>query len=259
MRERTCFSPFLFSCDFCRKRRSAMQEEFCGSYKIDCWSIFLLTSSAYCAIMIKTDRQSKKESLMKKGEKRKQELLLTAYKMFLTKGYDGASVDDIIEEAQIAKGTFYYYFESKEQILEEVIEMMIAGEAEKAGMILSQPIPAQQKIVGIIVSMRPDSSEAPIESELERPENIIMHNKIRKKLMQTIVPLLTQAVEQGINEGIFHCDNIPERVKILLNISTDLFDEESFTPNDTAVYIDTAEKLLGAEKGTMEFIRSLIR
>ena len=48
---------------------------------------------------------------MKKGEKRKQELLKIAYKMFLSKGYENTSVDEIIEEAGIAKGTYYYYFE----------------------------------------------------------------------------------------------------------------------------------------------------
>ena len=47
---------------------------------------------------------------MKKGERRKQELLEIAYKMFLSKGYENTSVDDIIAEAGIAKGTYYYYF-----------------------------------------------------------------------------------------------------------------------------------------------------
>ena len=62
---------------------------------------------------------------MKKGEKRKMELLQIAYRLFLTRGYENTSVDGIIEEAGIAKGTYYYYFESKEQMLEEVIDMMI--------------------------------------------------------------------------------------------------------------------------------------
>ena len=196
---------------------------------------------------------------MKKGEKRKQELLRIAYEMFITKGYEATSVDEIIDKVQIAKGTYYYYFESKEQMLEEVIGMMIAAEAEKAKAILAQIIPSPQKIVGIIAAMRPESNEAPIENELERPENLVMHKKIRKKLTQTIVPLLTEAVEQGISEGIFSCDNITERVKIILNISVDLFDEGNFTQNDIAVLIDTVEKLLGAQSGTMGSIKALIR
>ena len=66
---------------------------------------------------------------MRKGEKRKKELLKIAYDMFLTRGYENTSVDEIIEKAQIAKGT-YYYFKSKEQMLEEVIDMMIENETK---------------------------------------------------------------------------------------------------------------------------------
>ena len=47
---------------------------------------------------------------MKKGEKRKLDLLKTAYEMFITRGYENTSVDEIIEKAGIAKGTYYYYF-----------------------------------------------------------------------------------------------------------------------------------------------------
>ncbi|MCH5256554.1 MAG: helix-turn-helix transcriptional regulator, partial [Lachnospiraceae bacterium] len=48
-----------------------------------------------------------------KGERRKQELLRIAYQMFIQKGYEETSIDEIIAEAHIAKGTYYYYFPSK--------------------------------------------------------------------------------------------------------------------------------------------------
>ena len=92
---------------------------------------------------------------MKKGERRKQELLQIAYRMFISRGYENTSVDDIIGEAGIAKGTYYYYFETKEQTLEEVIGMMIGREAEAAERILKSEVPVPLKIAGIISSFRP--------------------------------------------------------------------------------------------------------
>ena len=195
---------------------------------------------------------------MKKGERRKQELLQIAYRMFISRGYENTSVDEIIEKAQIAKGTYYYYFPSKEQMLEDVIEMMIESEAEMARQIIETDIPVPQKIVGILTSLKPVDAEQPIKEALFQPENVLMHNKVRKKLIEVMIPLLAEVAEEGVREGIFDCDNIMERVKMLLIISDGTFNEGSFGERDIAVFIDMTEKLLGAEKGTMSFIYDLI-
>ena len=195
---------------------------------------------------------------MKKGEKRKLELLKIAYRMFLTRGYENTSVDEIIEQAGIAKGTYYYYFESKEQMLEDVIGMMIDEEALKAQAVLSADIPIPQKVVAIVASFRPTVDEQSIGDLLNRPENALMHEKTNKKLIEKIVPLLTEVVSAGVDEGVFDCDNIPERVKIIRIVSDRLFDEMNYSENDVIVFIDMIEKLLGAKEGTMSFVRELI-
>ncbi|MBE6488604.1 MAG: TetR/AcrR family transcriptional regulator [Methanosphaera stadtmanae] len=195
---------------------------------------------------------------MKKGEKRKKMLLKIAYDLFLTKGYDNTSVDEIIEKAQIAKGTYYYYFQSKEQMLEEVIDMMIKNEVKMAEQIIRTDISVPQKIVGILTSMKPTEEEQPIKNTLFQEENVLMHHKVRKKLIDTLTPLLSEVIKEGVNEGIFKCDNIPERVKMLLIISDGTFNEGTFTERDISVFIDMTEKLLGAENQTMNFIYNLI-
>ena len=195
---------------------------------------------------------------MRKGEKRKQELLEIAYRLFITKGYENTSVDEIIAEAGIAKGTYYYYFESKEQTLEEVIGMMIDKEIEAAGSILDVSVPVPQKIVGIIASIRPAPEEHSIEGALMQPENIIMHQKIKNRIVEKVVPLRTKVVEEGISQGIFSCDNIPERVRMMLVLSNEIFDESDFTDKTIDVFIDITEKLLGAKENSMDFIRQLI-
>ena len=195
---------------------------------------------------------------MKKGEKRKKELLKIAYDMFLAQGYENTSVDEIIERAQIAKGTYYYHFQSKERMLEEVIDMMIDSEAKMAEQIITMDIPVPQKIVMMITSMKPTEAEQPIKNALFQPENVLMHHKVRKKLITVITPLLSEVIKDGVNEGIFECDNITERVKMHLIISDGTFNEGSFSERDISVFIDMTEKLLGAENGTMSFIYDLI-
>ena len=195
---------------------------------------------------------------MKKGEKRKKELLKIAYDMFLKQGYENTSVDEIIETAQIAKGTYYYYFQSKEQMLEEVIDMMINSESEMAEQIIRMDISVPEKIVGILTSMKPTEEEQPIKNTLFQPENVLMHHKVRKKLIDTLTPLLSQVIKEGVNEGIFECDNIPERVKMLLIINDATFNEGTFSEKDITVFIDMTEKLLGAENGMMNFIYNMI-
>ena len=162
---------------------------------------------------------------MKKGEKRKKELLKIAYDMFLAQGYENTSVDEIIERAQIAKGTYYYHFQSKERMLEEVIDMMIDSEAKMAEQIITMDIPVPQKIVMMITSMKPTEAEQPIKNALFQPGNVLMHHKVRKKLITVITPLLSEVIKEGVNEGIFECDNITERVKMLLIISDGTFNE----------------------------------
>lgn len=195
---------------------------------------------------------------MKKGERRKQELLKIAYRMFIEKGYESTSIDEIIAEAGIAKGTYYYYFESKEATLEAVIDMMIEEEVGRAKEVIAASLPVPQKLVSVIYSLRPAQDEQGIVNALDAKENIVMHEKVNRRIVKEAVPLLTEVVEEGISQEIFECSNIEERVKMLLIMSQQMFDDGDFTDRDVEVYIDMVEKTFGAKSGTMGFIRELI-
>ena len=193
-----------------------------------------------------------------KGERRKQELLRIAYQMFIQKGYEETSIDEIIAEAHIAKGTYYYYFPSKEATLEEVINMMISDEVKQAREVLSAPIPVPRKLVGVIASLRPERGESNIADALNQKENIVMHEKIGRRIVDEAVPLLSEVVSEGIKQGIFTCDHIEERVRMILVMSQHVFDNGNFSEGDIEVFIDMVEKTLGAQAGTLGFIRGLI-
>lgn len=195
---------------------------------------------------------------MKKGERRKQDLRNIAYRMFIEKGYENTSVDDIIIEAGIAKGTYYYYFESKEATLEAVIEMMIEKAENIAKAALMNPVTIPQKLASVVYAFQPNKDEIVITDVLERKENIVMHDKIGKKIVEVAVPILSDIVREGIAQGIFACTNIEERVKMLLIMSQNMFDYGAYSNKDIEVYVDMLEKSLGAKEGTMSFISEFL-
>lgn len=65
---------------------------------------------------------------MRKGEEKRQELLNAAENLFCAKGYEGTSVQDILNVAEMSKGGFYHHFASKE----DVIKALCARRAERA-------------------------------------------------------------------------------------------------------------------------------
>lgn len=53
---------------------------------------------------------------------RKEAILDAAKRVFRGKGYHQASVHDIIDEARIARGTFYLYFEGKQEVFGQLVD-----------------------------------------------------------------------------------------------------------------------------------------
>lgn len=53
---------------------------------------------------------------------KKEKILLAAAKVISKKGYHNTQMDDIAKEANVAKGTLYLYFESKEDLLTKFID-----------------------------------------------------------------------------------------------------------------------------------------
>lgn len=53
----------------------------------------------------------------KPAEVRREELMDAAQKLFLEKGFLATSVDEIVRDADVAKGTFYLHFKSKDDVM----------------------------------------------------------------------------------------------------------------------------------------------
>ncbi|HTY47115.1 MAG TPA: TetR/AcrR family transcriptional regulator, partial [Methanomassiliicoccales archaeon] len=56
-----------------------------------------------------------------KSNDRRNEFIQAAEELFNEKGYENTSVDDIVGKVGVAKGLFYYYFDTKDNLLEELV------------------------------------------------------------------------------------------------------------------------------------------
>ena len=65
---------------------------------------------------------------MRKGETKRQEILAAAERLFLSRGYDATSVQDVLDALHMSKGGFYHYFATKE----DVLRLLVAQRAERA-------------------------------------------------------------------------------------------------------------------------------
>ena len=68
-----------------------------------------------------------KLSIQESKENKKNRLLDTAFKLFTEKGIQNTSIQDIVDNASVAKGTFYLYFKDKY----ELRDILIAKKSHK--------------------------------------------------------------------------------------------------------------------------------
>ena len=163
-------------------------------------------------------KQAAKERVTKVPEERKQELIDTAERLFLEKGYEQTTVADIVREIEVAQGTFYYYFSSKEKILEAIIEKDITALEEDVRQIMSrEDANAAIKLNAVVNSIIGIStSRREIMDYLHEESNAVMHEKMERHTIERLVPLMTRVVAEGTHAGIFDVQYPTEFVEFLL-------------------------------------------
>ena len=65
-------------------------------------------------------------ALAEPKQERRQQIMEAAKEVFAEAGYHGASINAIIEKADIARGTFYLYFESKAAVFDSILDQAMA-------------------------------------------------------------------------------------------------------------------------------------
>lgn len=192
--------------------------------------------------------------IVKEHDDRRNEILDTAEKLFYVKGYGRCTVNDILTAIGIAKGTFYHYFTSKEEVLDSIVarytEMIIN---RVNGILAVSDISLEEKLMGMFMAMKITN---PIDSEMlddmHKVENVLLHQKMLNQIVMAMAPLLAMVVDEGVGKGIWNCRYPLQYMQIFLASSLSLTDEGIFALDGEsqmkimAALISLLEKMLQA-------------
>lgn len=197
--------------------------------------------------------------IVKAHDERKNEIIDTAQNLFMTKGYSACSVAEIIDAIGIAKGTFYHYFKSKEEVLDAIVDKgtdMIVNRIYKV--LHDDSLTYIDKIVGSLFSMQiEDTMGNEILDELHKAENSLMHQKSIYMIVNRVSPLLEELIIQGNKDGVFNCKHPSQYLKIILSSSVTLLDDGIFPMTKEekieifSSIVDLLEQVLGVEEGAI--------
>ena len=183
----------------------------------------------------------------KEYDERRNEILDTAEELFHRQGYDKCTINDILKEIGIAKGTFYHYFKSKEDVLDAIVLRYKDIVAGRAGEILKiDDIAPAEKLLRAFMAMRINTQVGDdLMEELHKAENALLHQKT-----------LNQIVEEGIERQTWRCKYPLQYMQIFLASSLTLTDEGIFQLDADsqakviAALISMLEKMLDVPEGS---------
>ena len=201
--------------------------------------------------------------VVKEAAERRKEILDVAEELFVTKGYDKTSTNDILDRIGIARGTLYYHFKSKEDILNAIIERINSSLIARASTIASDTsVPVIERFVMTIAGLKVDSEIGhEIIDQVHKPQNALMHQKMQKNLIEGIVPVIVHLVEEGKAQGIFNMEYPAETIEMLILYSGTVFDDDYDQPCERSgiradqrieAFLYNTERLLGAKEGSVQ-------
>ena len=201
--------------------------------------------------------------VVKEAAERRKEILDVAEELFVTKGYDKTSTNDILDRIGIARGTLYYHFKSKEDILNAIIERINSSLIARASTIASDTsLPVIERFVMTIAGLKVDSEIGnEIIDQVHKPQNALMHQKMQKNLIEGIVPVIVRLVEEGKAQRIFNMEYPAETIEMLIIYSGTVFDDDYDQPGENAdirpdqrieAFLYNTERLLGAKEGSVQ-------
>lgn len=210
-----------------------------------------------------------KTRTVKKPAVRRDEILDSAARLIYTKGYEQMTIQDILDDLKIAKGTVYHYFNSKQALLEAFIDRIQQVTENALLPIIADPdLNAVEKLQGFFDTL--DTLRSGQMAQIVKlalvwytVDNAIVREKVNRAVRKQRAPLLVEIVRQGLREGVFRTAYPEQSGGIILSLlegmgSTHIELLLSLAPSQDdsrvregieaaqAAYMDAVERVLGA-------------
>jgi AcrR family transcriptional regulator len=153
---------------------------------------------------------------------RRDAFLDVAQRLIQTKGYEAMSIQDLLNELEASKGAFYHYFDSKQALLEAVVERFADGAMASMAPVLNDPeLPALKKLERVlagIASLKAEQKDLmlAIIEVWNSDGNAIVREKVRRLSERIMIPLFSAVVKQGLDEDTLHVDSPDETANVLV-------------------------------------------
>ncbi|MFJ7738504.1 TetR/AcrR family transcriptional regulator [Lysinibacillus sp. NPDC097287] len=158
----------------------------------------------------------------KHPEKTVEQILSISYRLFLKKGYEQTTIQDIINELGMSKGAIYHHFKSKEEILEAIGDKKFEDRNIFSKIKEEKNLNGLQKLKKIFCNelenfekQQFDKVASPL---LDNPKFVSM---ILNGTMKRGVPLFQELIEEGKNDGSIHVEDsrsASEVILLLINV-----------------------------------------
>jgi AcrR family transcriptional regulator len=139
---------------------------------------------------------------------RRAELASAAAGVFAEHGVANTAVSDIVKAAGVAQGTFYLYFDSKDDVVlavvERMVDQMVAGIEAAACAPDDSAVERMLSLGDMLSSFERDPGATELVDILHHRDNRALHDRLAQHLLPRLIPLVESIVEQGVSEGTFH-------------------------------------------------------
>lgn len=146
-------------------------------------------------------------------EAKRKAILEAAVRVFAEKGYFGARMRDVAAAAQVADGTLYLYFDSKEDLLTAVLEEHAQAFVERARRDCARLADPRHRLHAVLerhlVSLEANRALATVfQIELRHSRKFL--RRIAKGQVSQYLQLLQEIVASGVSQGIFRRELDPK-------------------------------------------------